>query len=204
MVVHDCIQGSVQWLDLRLGIPTASELGNLLTPEFKLREGETPRTYLAMKLAEDYLGHPLLDLNTFSVEQGTILEEQALPWLKLETDWPIKRVGFITTDDGKFGCSPDGLIGDDCGLEIKCPSAHVHIKYLMNGVVPKDYLPQVHGGMYATGFKKWKFLSYRRNMPALILEVARDEKIIGQIERALEKFHEDFEEGLKKVKGYER
>ncbi len=203
MVVHDCQQGSVEWLQLRLGIPTASEFGNLVTPEFKIRDGETPKTYLATKLAETWLGKPLLDLNTFSVEQGTLLEDEAWPWLKLETDWPLKRVGFITTDDGTVGCSPDGLVGNDCGLEIKCPSAHVHMKYLINGVLPKEYAPQVHGGMMVTGFSKWKFLSYRRGMPALILEIERDEAIIAKISEALYKFFEGFATTYSKLKQME-
>lgn len=199
MKVVECIQGSVQWLEVRLGIPTASEFGNILTPEFKVREGEMPKTYLATKIAEAWLGHPLLDLNTFSVEQGTILEEECLPWLKLETDWPIERVGFILSDNEFAGCSPDGIVGDSFGLEIKCPAPHTHVKYLLNGVVPKEYLPQIYGGMWVTGLTRWKFVSYRRKMPALILEVERDEAIMRKIGEAVTKFHEEMTKAMNRL-----
>ena len=59
------------------------------------------------------------------LEQGMIVEEEARPWYALEYDKLVKQVGFITTEDGRFGCSPDGLIeGEECGLEIKSPTAH--------------------------------------------------------------------------------
>ena len=131
------------WAKLHFGIPTASGLDNLLTPEFELRKGELPKTYVYKKVAEKLQGRPLIDLSasSFMLEQGMIVEEEARPWYALEYDKHIKQVGFITTDDGRFGCSPDGLImadGNtrsdyDCGLEIKSPAAHTHVKYLVNG-----------------------------------------------------------------------
>lgn len=191
MKVYDVEQNTLAWLNLHIGIPTAAGLDNLLTPEFEQRTGEMPRTFVYKKLAESWRGKPLVNLGTFSVEQGMILEEEALPFFTLETGKQVERVGFITTDDGKFGCSPDGVVGET-GLEIKCPEAWTHTKYLLNGVLPKEYAPQVHGGLYATGFKSWTFMSYRRGFPPLILKVERDETIIAKIAKAVERFHADF------------
>ena len=208
MKIHDCEQGTLEWSKLHFGIPTASGLDNLLTPELEIRKGETPRTYIYKKVAEKLQGRPLIDLSSssFMLEQGMIVEEEARPWYALEYDKQIRQVGFITTDDGRFGCSPDGIIDGyeedeslHCGLEIKSPAAHTHVKYLVNGVLPKEYVAQVYGSMFATGFKKWIFVSYRRGFPALVLEIYRDEKAMEQIKKAVYGFHSDFNRAMERI-----
>jgi YqaJ-like viral recombinase domain len=189
MIVHDVSQRTLDWAKLHVGIPTASGFGNLLTPEFKIRDGEMPKTYLYTKIAEKWFGEPLLDLSVFSIEQGEILETEAKPFFELETGRKIIEAGFITADDGLSGCSPDGLLEDDNGLEVKCPSAHVHVKYLVEGKLPKEYAAQVHGSMFVTGRPKWTFVSYRRNFPPFIIEVGREEEIMLRIAEAIRKFH---------------
>ena len=201
MKIHDVEQQSREWMQLHVGIPTAGGLDNLLTPEFELRKGETPKTYVYRKVAEAWRGKPLIDLggSSFAMEQGMILESEAIPFWELTTGRKITRVGFITTDDGRFGCSPDGMLMDEeivgrplAGIEIKCPAPHTHCKYLAEGVLPKEYRAQVYGGMFATGFQKWVFLSYCRGFPPLILEVMQDEKTKSAIDRAIYNFHFDF------------
>ncbi len=218
MKIHSCQQGTLEWTKLHFGIPTASGLDNLLTPEFELRKGELPKTYVYKKVAEKLQGRPLIDLSasSFMLEQGMIIEEEARPWYALEYDKHVHQVGFITTDDGRFGCSPDGLIlpeqtsilhlfetfdpSDEClGLEIKSPAAHTHVKYLVNGVLPKEYVAQVYGSMFATGFKKWIFVSYRRGFPALVLEIYRDEKAMSAIASAIDSFHCDFDRAMQRI-----
>jgi len=202
MKIHDCEQGTLEWSRLHFGIPTASGLDNLLTPEFELRKGETPKTYIYKKVAEKLQGRPLIDLgaSSFMLEQGMIVEEEARPWYALEYEKTIQKVGFITTDDGLFGCSPDGLLfREDCGIEIKSPAAHTHVKYLVNGVLPKEYVTQVYGSMYATGFKRWMFVSYRRGFPALVLEIYRDPEAMDAIARAIESFHSEFGIAMKRI-----
>ncbi len=222
MKIHEIEQGHIDWFKLRMGIPTASELGNLLTPEFELRKGELPKSYVYSKVAEAYSGRPLISTGNWNTEQGQLLESEAIPWYALEYDKKIKQVGFITTDDGLFGCSPDGLIADsegvsgsykslgggyvsfdgvgyDCGLEIKSPAAHTHVKYLVNGVLPKEYVAQVYGSMFATGFKRWTFISYRRGFPSLVLEIQRDEKAMAAIETAINMFHYQFDHAMERI-----
>lgn len=183
----------------RAGIPTASEFDNLLTPEMKPRVGAMPESYLAKKVAEAWQGGPLAQLNVFDVEQGKILEEEAVPWFELEYSTPIQRVGLITTDDGRCGCSPDGLIGEDGGIEIKCPAVHTHVGYLLKGTLPKDYAAQVYGSMFVTGRKWWKFLSYRRRLPALVLTVERDDEAMESIQEALTLFLARFDRAMDRL-----
>ncbi len=207
MKIHDCEQQTLEWCRLHFGIPTASGLDNLLTPEFELRKGELPKTYVYKKVAEKLQGRPLIDLNasSFMLEQGMIVESEARPWFELEYEKKVEQVGFITTDDGRFGCSPDGILANDnganyeCGLEIKSPAAHTHVKYLVNGALPKEYACQVMGSMFATGFKKWIFVSYRRGFPALVLEIFRDEKAMSMIRAAINQFHADFDRAMERI-----
>lgn len=182
----------------RSGIPTASEFDALLTPKFKVKTGDGPRTYLCKKLAEKWQGGPLMaTTGAWAMEQGHLLETEAIPWFSAFYDKDVQRVGFITTEDGFAGCSPDGLLSNDegeieRGIEIKCPQLHTHVGYVLDGIVPEEYLVQVHGGMYVTGLEKWTFLSYRRHFPPLVIEVERDDEIQDKIAEALDKFAEDF------------
>lgn len=112
----------------------------------------------------------------------------------------VNRVGFCTTDDGRIGCSPDGLIGEDGGIEIKCPQPTTHLRYLDEGKVPDQYLAQVHGSMLVTGRKWWKFLSYSRQFPPLIVHVERDEEIQTKLRAAIDPFIAKLDEGYAKIK----
>lgn len=200
MIVHDNIeQGSVEWQILRSGIPTASEFSDFLTSDFELRDGKMIKTYIARKLSEAWIGGPLASLNVFDMEQGHILEEEAVPWFELEYNTPVQRVAFVTTDDGRIGCSPDGLIGDDFGIEIKCPRIETHVGYLLAGKLPTEYAAQVHGSMFVTGRKEWRFLSYCRRMPKLVLTIQRDEEIQKKLAESLAKFLTMFDEAMARL-----
>jgi predicted phage-related endonuclease len=205
MKIHDVEPLSLPWCRLHFGIPTASGLSNLVTPIFELRTGEMVNTYLHRKLAEAWRNQPLIDLgaSSFSMEQGLLLEESIIPWYEFSTGKKLDRVGFIMTDDGKFGCSPDAVLLDEkIGLEIKAPAAHTHVKYLIDGVVPKEYVVQVHGSLYCTGWDKWIFISYRRGFPALIVEVERDRTFCDKIKEAVDRFHANYAIGWEKLKSY--
>ena len=192
MKIHNVIQGSDEWLSLRAGIVTASELDHLVSPTGKIRTGETPHTYLCRKLAEKWVGGPLPAVGSWAMEQGQILEPEVLAIIELALDVGLERVGFVTTDDGLFGASPDAM-----GFEIKSPQHVNHVKYLLAGVCPPEYWLQVQGCMYATGRDSWQFISYRRGMPMLNVKVERDPDLMNTIEDALTKFQKSLDEGWK-------
>lgn len=200
MIVHnEYSQNSLEWLLARAGIPTASEFDNLVTPKFEIRKGQMPKTYLNLKVAETWQGGPVAGHMMLDMENGKILEDEAKPWYALEYGKEIQSVGFITTDDGKCGCSPDGLLDDECGIEIKCPLPQTHVGYVLGGQLPEQYAAQVHGSMYVTGMKRWKFLSYRRHFPPLLITVERDDKIQAVIAEAVEMFLENFDMAMAKM-----
>jgi len=202
---------TLEWQLARVGIFTASEFDSLVSPTGVIRKGEGVETYLCKKLAERWIGGQLPSYTAFAMEQGTILEEQAIPYAEFEYSMKIRQVGFVSTDNGRVGCSPDGLIGFDesklrpteaspyvlngneSGIEIKCPNLDTHIKYLLAGKLPTDYIAQVQGSMFITGCKTWHFLSYRRNLPALHLVIEQDLKFQSALETALDEFTARFD-----------
>lgn len=206
MKIHtEIAQNSVDWAILRSGKVTASEMDALVTPLGKVKTGDGPRTYLMKKVAEAWLGGPLPSLNVWDMEQGQILEEFARPAFALETGLDVETVGFITGDNEKTGCSPDGVIYTfdrqriAAGVEIKCPRVETHIGYLLDGTLPKDYVLQVQGSLYVTGFPKWYFYSFCRRMPSLILEVLPDPEIQESIDEAVKSFLVRFDEAFAKL-----
>lgn len=203
MKIHTCTQGSPEWHALRLGIPTASDFGQLLTPEFKIRTGQMPDSYLHQKLCEKLLGFsPKGDFTSFEMGQGVILEGEARPYYEFTYDVKVETPGFCTTDSGRVGCSPDGLIGADSGLEIKCPRPERALRYLLDGDVPPEYRAQVHGCMYVTGRPRWVFMSYSRQFAPLVVTVERDPKINAAIEAALSLFLERFDSELARAAAF--
>jgi len=198
-IIHHVEQGTKEWLQVRAGIPTASEFDAIITPLWKPRTGDGVDTYLAKKLAERWTGYPLVTFSGGAMDQGKLKEEEAIPQYAFINDVEIDRVGFVTTADGKIGCSPDGLIGEDGGIEFKAPEPHTHVGYLMRGTLPKDYAAQVHGAMLVTDRPWWRFVSYCRGFPTFDMLVERDEEIISKMREAIDAFNVRLDEAFEKL-----
>ena len=193
-------QGSLEWLQLRLGKVTASEADQLVTPLWKVKTGEAPRTLLYRKLAEKATGSPCEDaFESYAMAEGKLLEPEAIAYLELMEGVKVDRVGFVETDDGRAGCSPDGLIGDTGGLELKCPRPQKHIQYLMDGVLPPEYAAQVQYSIFVCERPRWTFLSYARGFPPLIVKVERDPVAQAALAVALATFNASFDAAWAKV-----
>ncbi len=194
IIRRDLEQNSTTWLAARAGIVTASEVHRLVSAKtWKPRESEGVTTYLAEKLSERVIGGPLQSLGSWAMEQGNLLEEEAVPWLanylmRRGEEFEIERVGIITTDDGAVACSPDGLL-TACGVEIKSLQWVNHMKILMAQAVPDEYLVQIHTGMYVTGFDEWIFCAFHRTLPKFVKRVKRDPVIQAVIGNAIRAFN---------------
>lgn len=172
MRIIDCEQGSPKWFAARLGKPTASEFDKIITAGGK---ASTQADGLMHKLlAELITGKPAVFTESDWMKRGKEFEAEARDFLAFQTDTEIRQVGFVTTDCGSFGCSPDGMYAEG-GCELKCPSPAVHVSYLLADRLPSEYVPQVQGSMLVTGAPWWDFVSYHPDMPPLILRVERDE-----------------------------
>lgn len=199
MKISNNAQGSAEWLKDRAGIPSASELDAIISPLGKVRDSKGVESYLAKKLAEKWLGEPLEDFGSWQMEQGTIVEERARRWLPLFLNRDIQQVGFITNDAGTVGCSPDGVIDNEIGVELKCPQSQAHVQYLLKNKLPPDYIAQVQCGLYVTGFKEWLFVSYHTKFPKLVLHIGPDEEFHEALEDALNSFNERLAEAFERL-----
>ena len=185
MITHDVAQGELAWMQLRLGMPTASRADSLVTPRTRKPSGGRAR-YRAELLAEWMLGQPLDDGSSGFMQRGTDMEDDARRWYEFEGDVEVEQVGFVTRDDGEAGCSPDGLVLSEGLLEIKCPSALQHVQYML-GDEP-DYLGQVNFQMYITDRAWADVLSYHPELPPVVYRVKRDETYISLLVPVLDEF----------------
>ena len=177
MKIIDCIQGSPEWKVARLGIPTASEFSRLVTSMGERSKSLEP---YARELASEIFADKTMsdfDGNMWS-DRGRDLEQAAIELYEFTHDCVVQRVGFITTDDGLTGGSPDGLLGDDAGIEVKCLKAERHLdvlqKYQATGKTPPDYVAQVQGYMYVTGRSRWVLMLHHPDLPPIKISVAAD------------------------------
>lgn len=176
-------------------------MDSLITPLWKQRTGEGVETYLFRKLAEKLVGYIPDFGGTQAMDLGSMAEKVALPWYNAMFDASARQVGFCLSDDGRIGCSPDALIGNDSGLECKFPTPPLHLKYLTEGVVPDKYLPQVHFSMLVTGRPRWTFMSFSTQFDPLVIEVKRDEAIQAQLRQVTTAFFAKFDPLYARFKG---
>lgn len=186
MIHIECEQGSREWLMAKVGIPSASGAHRIITPA-TMKLSKSIDAYCDELLAEMILGRPLDDATTEFMQRGTLLEREARQWYEFQRECDVQDVGFLLTDDRRFGCSPDGLVGEDVGLEIKCPSAAVHVGY-MRGVAKEKYRCQIQAGLWVTGRKYWDFVSYNPDLPPALVRFERDEEFIAKLAQAVGQF----------------
>lgn len=189
MKIIPCKQGSADWFFARLGIPTASNFDQIVTPAKGLLSASSKK-YAYRLIAERLLNQPSESLEGQRwMERGKELEPLAAQHYEFVQELETEPVGFITTDDGLIGASPDRLIkGRAIGLEIKCPAPHTHLGYLIDGH-EAEYRPQVQGQLYVAELERADFYSYHPRMPAYLSQTARDEAYIKLLAGALTEFN---------------
>ena len=149
-------------------------------------------------------GMMLLDNFTSPAMQwGIETEPEARKQYESETLNIVEECGFIPlTDD--VGCSPDGLIGEDGLLEIKCPNSATHIETLITGKVDRKYFLQIQFQLWVTGRKWCDFVSYDPRWPVelrlYIQRIGRDEEMIAEIKKEVDLFLEEMFDMLNKIK----
>lgn len=189
MIIHGMEQRSDEWNAIRAGKITASVASKMVTPTGK--PSTQANAHIGRILAEQMgLQEPEDIPMTEWVERGIDIEDEARKWFQVETGLRVKEVGFIESDDGLSGFSPDAVIQDDLGIipiELKVPKPSTHIGYLIDGGVPKAYIAQCHFAMVISEAPHMYFMSYCPGLKPHIVKVIRDE-YTKCVEVALEKF----------------
>lgn len=197
MKIIECTQGDIAWVEARLGKPTASEFHRILTPKGDL--SKQANKYAYRLLAEFFLNQQMDSLEGLEwIEHGKMSEDDAVRIYEFIHDVEVHKVGFITTDDGRIGASPDRLVGKN-GMEVKCPSPQVHIGYLLGDLGDK-YKPQVQGEIFVGEFEWVDFFSHNVNFKPVDLRTFRDDNYIKLMEVALKDFCNMKDEMLDKIK----
>lgn len=189
--MSDELQRTDAWVKERSGKFTGSRFADVLARN--KRTGEPLKAYhdlIWQVVVERMTGEAVEGPSGYALQWGTDVEPFAREAYELETGNLVTECGFIEHPEHPFcGVSPDGLIGTDGGLEMKCPkSSIIHVERFINGV-PAEYEPQIQGGMWVTGRAWWDFVSFDPRMPEshrlLIVRVERDQKYIEALQSAV-------------------
>lgn len=193
MIHHAVVQGSEEWLRLRLGRPTASEFDRIITPKkWELAAGR--RAYQIRLLTELILDAPLDTAITPAMLHGQDWEPKARAAYEMENGVDVEPCGFCTLDDGSVGASPDGFVGEDGSIEIKCPEKpEIHVAYLLNPEYLRDeHWTQVQGQLYVTGRKWTDLISYFMGIPMARVRIEPHHVFQARLQTALQTFLAEF------------
>jgi len=190
-------QGTDAWLKARMGIPTASQFDRILTAKTR-KPSASANKYACELLAERVLGQPVDNATTEFMLRGTMMEEDAVRWYEFDRDVECAKVGFVTDDTGRWGCSPDRFVGDDGMLEVKVLSAPNHMGSLL-GLFDDEYVSQCQGQLWVTGRAWVDNLFYNPSMPSRVVRFHRDEEHIDAVSVAVESFAERLDEMHRKL-----
>jgi len=199
--IIDCEQGTPEWFQARIKIPTASEFATVMA---KGRNGEPSKTrakYLRQIAGEIINGEPdeILYSNKF-MERGKLLEPEIRNLYCMMASCEVRQVGFIR--NGRKGCSPDSLIGNDGMLEIKSQAPHLLIDTILNDGFPAEHYPQLHGAMWVAE-REWIDIAIGyKKMPLVIKRTYRDEAYIKRLSEEVDRFNDEVDAIVAKVRAY--
>lgn len=189
MIHHKVEQGSEAWHALRLGIPTATGFGRIMTPK-TLKLAASRDSYRIELLTERILGVPLDNFTTEAMQNGHDWEPKARAAYEMDNECDVELCGFCSDDAKTYGASPDGFVGEDGSLEIKCPfKPQIHIGYLMEPEsLRAEYYAQVQGQLFVTGRKWTDLISYFSTLPTAKIRIYPDPTYQAALAESLKVF----------------
>lgn len=207
--MEDIVQGSLEWLQQRAGHVTASGVEDVKSFN---KDGKTEsaarRDYRVKLLTERLRGEPMMDgyVNA-EMQRGIDLEPVARARYEAEAGVDVQQTGFVKHPTIQwFGASPDGLVGDDGLVEIKCPKSTTHIVYILENKVPTKYKDQMIAQCMCTGRKWVDFVSFDDRLPdhlqLFIVRFTPTQEDFDKTEAAVQKFLAELDELQAKTKDW--
>ncbi len=198
------IQGSQEWIEARLGRVTASAIADVMA---KGRNGATSATranYLAQIVAERLSGRAAEGFTSAAMQHGIDSEAQARACYTMATGRNVEEIGFAPHPIIEMaGASPDGLVGSDGLVEIKCPNTATHIDTILTGAVPDKYLKQMMFQLACTARQWCDFVSFDPRMPdemqLFIKRIHVDPGLVAEIETAVIEFLGDVDRTIARL-----
>jgi putative phage-type endonuclease len=196
-------QGTDAWLQERCGKVTASRIADLMA-RTKTGWGASRANYAAQLVAERLTGCVSPSFTNAAMIHGTETEPEARRAYEFFVDRDVQQVGFVPHPAIEMaGASPDGLVGDEGLLELKCPNTATHIETLLTGIIPDKYFKQMQFQMACTGRAWCDFASYDNRLPErmrlFVSRVGRDAEAIAEIEREVCTFIAEIDETVGKL-----
>jgi len=199
IIIDDILQGSPEWMTLRLGNPGGGSISKIITT--KGERSKSADDYMRELAGEVVTGQHEETYQSIHMKNGLEREESGRALLEMIHDTEIRRVALVYKDSQKkFHVSLDGLIGDNAGFEQKNPMMKTHVKYLLANKLPTEYFSQVQMGLYVCEVEFWYFMSNYDGLPPLILKVERDEEFISKLKAELDKFTLELASVIRKLK----
>ncbi|MBB3020698.1 putative phage-type endonuclease [Microvirga lupini] len=184
--MSEIVQGSEEWLAIRVGKVTASRVADVIA-KTKTGWGASRANYMAELIAERLTGEPAEKFSNAAMKWGTEQEPDARVAYEFRVDAEVVQVGFVPHPSiAMTGASPDGLVGEDGLVEIKCPNTATHIETLISQTVPGKYVTQMMWQMACAGRQWCDFVSYDPRMPEhmrlFVKRIERDDALIASLE----------------------
>jgi len=200
IIIDSYSQGSPEWFEAKLGNPGASSISKIITT--KGEKSKQAKDYMYQLAGELISGRYEETYQSIHMERGLERELEARVLFEILNNVTVREVAVVYKDEQKkFHVSPDGLIGDNAGIEIKAPMAKTQVKYLLDEKLPTEYFSQVQMSLYVCEREYWWFFSYVPSMSPLTIRVERDEKFISSLANALDSFNAELEKTVEKLKG---
>ena len=184
---HNVEQGTDEWLALRVGLITASRVSAVLST------GKGRADYMYQLIAERAVGGPTSRYSNAAMQWGIDTEPRARYNYELVYELDVVQVGFVTNHNNPgVGVSPDGLVGSDGLIEIKCPNTETHMAYRYEGRVPPVYRAQIQCQLWITERQWCDFVSFDPRVlderALFCTRMERDEKYIAEMATAVDAF----------------
>ena len=196
-------QGTEEWFTIRIGKVTASRVADVIA-KTKTGYSATRDNYMAQLVCERLTGQKGESFSNAAMQHGTDTEPLARAAYEALQDVLVDEVGFVPHPSiERAGASPDGLVGDDGLLEIKCPNTATHIETLLSQTVPGKYNTQMQFQMACTGRQWCDFVSFDNRLPEelqlFVKRVPRDTVFIRLIEAEIIQFLAELDDKINKL-----
>ena len=193
-------QRSDEWFAARLGKVTASRVSDVVA-RTKSGYSTSRANYMAELVCERLTGKQGDSFSNAAMVWGTNTEPMARAAYEALEGILVEELGFVSHPTIEMaGASPDGLVGDDGLVEIKCPNTATHIETLLGAEIPSKYVNQMQWQMACTGRKWCDFVSYDPRMPEdmqlFVKRLERSDDTITELEREIEKFLSELEDKI--------
>jgi putative phage-type endonuclease len=199
-IIRDVDQGTDQWLQMRLGVITASKYKDVMAKG----QGKTRATYMRQLAAESLTGAPLDVFKNTAMEWGNETEPQAKAMYMLMEGCEVDEIAFCKHDSINTGVSPDGLVGDAGLIEIKSPNSTTQIETFLSGKMPTCHKAQVQGQLWVMERDWCDFVSFDPRIDGKASyfkrRITRDENYISELEQAVIAFDSELKEMIDKLK----